>query len=349
MFVLRAERALWETALQDVVGDTDMAETAKLVFASGMHPRYRTQERLVWSDVAAPASEADVVGVATLDFPMIDNPRLATLSIVVSKDRRGAGIGTQLHAAALEVARKHNRSTVQTWTWESMEVPPGAETLSADGGSVDATSASSRFLSGRGYTLGQVERLARLILPSAEEATTQRDQVISSKHPDYEVITLKDNIPERLLGGVAQLCAAMSTEVPTCGMDLDQENWDAARVRAAMDEVVMAGREQLLTLIRHLPTQQLVAFTRIYRDTCFPQVVHQWETLVLEGHRGRGLGKLMKIVNHATAVEVWPGAQRLITGNASQNKYMLAINNDMGFVPFAASGFWELRARGTDG
>lgn len=340
---------MWGTVLLDTLGDTDMNETAELAFSSGMHPRYRMQERLVLSDVPEPRREEDVVGVATVDLPMADNSRLATLGIVVDKDRRGAGLGSALHAAALEVARRHGRTTIQAWTWESQNVQAGVETLVAGGGSIDATSPSSRFLMNKGYGLGQVERLSRLLLPGIDDAINQRDEVVGGKPRDYEVITLKDNIPERLLSGVAELCVAMSADTPTAALDLEREVWDAARVRAAMDEVEAAGREQLLTLIRHIPSQQVVAFTRIYRDVSSPQVVHQWETLVLQGHRGHGLGRLMKIVNQATAVEVWPGAKRLITGNASENSHMLAINDAMGFRPFAASGFWEMRTHGAHG
>lgn len=349
MFVLSAESAMWGTVLQDTTGDTDVRDSAELMFSRGMHPRYRIQKRLVASDVPAPRCEADVVGVATVDLPMAGNPRLATLSIVVDKGRRGAGTGTDLHAAALELARAHGRTTIQAWTSETLHVPGGVETLVAGGGRIDATSASSRFLVNRGYALGRVERLSRLLLPGIDESMTQRDEVIGSKPRDYEIITLKDNIPERLLGDVAELCSARSSDTATAGLDLAREMWDASRVRAALDEMQAAGKEQLLTLIRHIPTQQVVAFTRIYRDGSSPQVVHQWETLVLEDHRGQGLGKLMKIVNQATAVEVWPTAKRLITANASENDHMLPINDAMGFESFAASGFWELGARGTDG
>lgn len=349
MFVLRAESDLWGSVLQDTVGDKDMNESAELRFASGMHPRYQLQKRVVVSDVTQPRCEADVVGVATVDLPMADNRRLATVSVVVDWARRGSGIGTALHAAALSVARAHGRSTIQSWTWESRLVPEGALTLAASEGRIDATSPSSRALTKWGYALGQVERLSRLTLPDAQEATARREEVVTGKPKDYEVITLKDNIPDRLLSGVAELCEAMSSDVPTGGMDVERESWDAGRVRATMDEALAARREQLLTLIRHIPTQQVVAFTRIFRDASSPQVAHQWETLVLQGHRGHRLGILMKIVNQATAVEVWPTARRLITGNASENSHMLTINDALGYESYAASGFWELRTRGTDG
>ncbi len=349
MFVLRAESALWAEVLQDKAGDQDMFEPAELLFARGMHPRYVRQLRLVASDVGTPTSEDDVLGVATLEFPMYDNPRLATVSVVVTRARRGQGTGSALHASALEIAQENGRSTVQAWTYEPAEIPPGVRELAAQTGSgvVQADSPESRFLTGRGYALGQVERISRLALPGMEEACRQRDEAVASKPQDYEVITVGHAIPERLFAGVAELSAAMASDAPSGTLDLEEQSWDAARMRAQMESVETADREQILTLIRHVPTARLVGFTRIFRDRSVPEVGHQWETLVLKGHRGHRLGKLMKVVNLAAAVEFWPEVRRLITGNATENSHMLAINNALGFEPYAASGFWELRLHGT--
>ncbi len=351
MFVLRAESKLWAEVLQDKVGDQDMFEPPELLYARGMHPQYERQLHLVASDASPPSSEDDVVGVATLEFPMSDNPRLVTVSIVVRESRRGEGIGSALHEAALNAARKNGRSTVQAWTHEPLGIPDGAKELAAetDTGSVWADSPESRFLSGQGYVLGQVERISRLSLPTWDEVRHRRDEMLNQKPRDYEVITLGHDIPARLFDGVAALSAAMASDAPTGTLDLEDEVWDAARMRAQMESVEAADREQILTLIRHIPTAQLVGFTRIFRDRSVLEVAHQWETLVMQGHRGHGLGMLMKVVNLAAAVEFWPEVRRLITGNASENRHMLAINDALGFEPYAASGFWELRLRGSDG
>lgn len=350
MFVLRAERDLWDTVLQDKVGDLDLHESAKLQFSRGINPQYRMYRYLVASEVAVPLHEEDVLGVASLELPMMDNPRLATLSIAVRKGRRGEGIGAALHAAALDVAREHGRSTIQVWTWEPSEIPRGSLELAAETGSggVDAQSAESRFLTAQRYVLGQAEFMRRLVLPDMGEATASRDRALDGKPLDYEVITLNDVIPPRLHAGIAELCTAMGVDTPTGDLDLDEEAWDEDRVRASIAEVQAGDRGQMLTVIRHIPSQRLVAFTRIFHDRSKPEVGLQWETLVLKEHRGCGLGMLMKVVNHAAVVECWPGVKRIITGNASENSHMRTINDALGFEPYAATGFWELRLRGTD-
>lgn len=351
MFVLRAEEGLWDDVLLEKVGDVDMSEPAALTFSRGMHPQYRRMVYLVASDVDVPTREEDVQGMASIQLPTSDNPRLATVGVVVRRNRRGEGIGSALHAAALKVARKHGRSTIQAWTWEPPMLPTGGVELAAataDGG-VDANSSESRFLVRHGYVLGQVEHMSRLALQEIGEATRRRDDALRKKHPDYEVITIRNDVPHRLFAGIADLCTAMATDAPSGSMDLEDEVWNADRVSHFMEEVKAGDREQLMTVVRHIPSQRLVAMTRIFRDRSMLEVAHQWETLVLAEHRGRGLGLLMKIVNHAAVGEFWPEARRLVTGNASENSHMRTINDVLGFGAYAASGFWELRLRGTDG
>lgn len=350
MFVLRAERDLWATVLQEKVGDSDMDDSAEMSFACGAHPQYHRHVRLVASDVAVPTCAVEIVGVAMLDLPMADNPRLADVSIVIDPARRGEGIGSALHKAALTMAVHLGRTTLQTWTWEPARVPDGARALAAatGAGSVEADSRETRFLTRHGYVLGQVESISRLELPGRKALAEQRRLALARTPADYELITLHGRTPEEFLDEMATLSRTMTSDVPTGAMDLEDEVWDAERVRKSDDQWEVAGRDQVQTLVRHVPDGELVGFTRLFHDPSRPEVAHQWETLVVTAHRGHGLGMLMKVVNHAAAAAAWPQVARLITGNASENSPMLAINVALGYAPYAASGFWELR-HGADG
>lgn len=350
MFVLRAERDLWAEVLEDKIGDVDMAETDALAYSWGMHPQYQRNLHLVASDVVTPTCEADVIGVATIELPMADNLRLANVSVVVRRNRRCEGIGSALHAAALEVAAQQERSTMQAWTWEPSRIPDGARELRAETGSgrIEADSRESRFMTQRGWVLGQVERLSRLHLPAPEELRRSQSQALLGLPADYELITILGRTPIQFLDEAARLRTTMSSDVPSGAMDVEDETWDAVRIRATDDQLEAADREQLQTLVRHVPSGRLVGFTRLIRDRCLSSLAHQWDTLVVDDHRGHGLGMLMKVVNHAAVGEFWPDTRRLITGNASENDHMLAINIALGYQPYAVSGFWELRHRGSD-
>ena len=49
----------------------------------------------------------------------------------------------------------------------------------------------------------------------------------------------------------------------------------------------------------------------------------------------------MKTASHAALRRHWPATARVITGNASENQWMLAINRRLGFRPIAASGLFQ--------
>jgi RimJ/RimL family protein N-acetyltransferase len=63
-------------------------------------------------------------------------------------------------------------------------------------------------------------------------------------------------------------------------------------------------------------------------------------TGVLRAHRGRGFGLLMK--QHSLAWAAAAGITRVVTQNDETNAPMLAINERLGYRPFATSHAWVL-------
>jgi hypothetical protein len=62
--------------------------------------------------------------------------------------------------------------------------------------------------------------------------------------------------------------------------------------------------------------------------------VWQWGTLVLAEHRGHRLGLAMKARGlQELQRRVGPERSRILTGNAEQNRYMVSINERLGFRP----------------
>lgn len=341
-WAVRAEARLWDAVLVEKVGDADMAETVPLLISYGLSPQYNQVIRLVASDVPDPAREEDCIGVAEVTLPMADNPRLADINWTVRSDRRGEGVGTALLQACRQVAAEHHRSILTSFTWEPRDRPDGAQVVAArtGAGAVDINSRESRFLLAAQFQLNQVERISRMELAPGAELSRLRDEVRARTSPEYETLIVPGPTPDHLIDDAAALRVAMSTDVPHGELDLEPEAWDAARVRASDAEVEAADREQLQTLVRHIPSGRLVAFTRLFKDRTVDRVAHQWETLVVAAHRGHGLGMLCKVVNHAAVANHWPTVTSLITGNASENRHMLGINIALGYQPYARVGFW---------
>lgn len=347
-WVLRADAELWADVLDRKVGSRDLAETVPLLFSYGASPQYSEVTRLVSSDVEDPGSVEDCTGLAVVNLPTADNLDVAEISWVVRPDRQGEGIGSALYDAAVAVGRERSRTKFWAFTVEPVALAPDVPTLAASAGQgeVDATSRETRFLVARGFRLNQVERTSMLELPPADELARVRDELRSRTSDAYECLTFSGPAPDELLEQLAELNVHMSTDVPTGGVDA-REIWDADRVRTMDQKLELADREQVQTLVRHVASNRLVGFTRILKDRSVDHLAHQWETLVIKGHRGHGLGMLAKVTNHAAVGEHWPTVKRLSTGNATENQHMLAINIALGFQPHGGEGFW-IRTDGTE-
>ena len=67
----------------------------------------------------------------------------------------------------------------------------------------------------------------------------------------------------------------------------------------------------------------------------------QFATLVLKEHRGHKLGMLLKVANLAHLQREQPGHPSITTFNAEENRFMLDVNEAVGFVPIAAESAWR--------
>lgn len=334
MWTVEADVALWNAELVRVVGDDDMAETVPLKFAEGTQPQYSKHVRWVARD------GEEVVGVGMMELPQIDNRHLAFPVAAVAFEHRGRGIGTALYEAMEAEAAADGRTELSGWSW--VDPNPRGEVIQAKlSGAVAADDPNAHFMMARGYALNQVERISRLELPPQVEL----DRAVAPVDDAYELLTWFGRTPEEHLEHLAALHAAMSTDTPHGDADWEAEVVDEERVRSGEDSLELGDRDQLVTAVRHRESGDFVGFTRILVDRSKPEVGHQWETVVVSTHRGHGLGLAMKTRNHAELRRHWPRMQSLITGNAEENRHMLAINDAVGYRPYAATAWWLRKSR----
>ena len=72
--------------------------------------------------------------------------------------------------------------------------------------------------------------------------------------------------------------------------------------------------------------------SEILRDRTNPDAfLEQWDTIVLPEHRGRRLGMLVKAANLIQVHRAAPDATSILTWNAEENRYMLDVNEALGF------------------
>ncbi|WP_120002861.1 GNAT family N-acetyltransferase [Nesterenkonia muleiensis] len=312
----------------------DQREERKHVFAA-------VAEDAVTDELGLPTDTADYLGFAFLGLPLTDNLHLAFSDVAVAAEHRGRGIGTALWKAAEQTLRQAGRTTVTAWSI-NREPAEGEERLIPPTESgVIAVDAISRFAVRHGFTLEQVERHSTLVLPVAPEDTAAWQTEAQQKAgPDYRLVQWADDTPAEWLDALAELYRRMSVDVPQGGLELEEEAWDAERVRRRDQLLAKAKQDYVLTAAEHVPSRRLVAFTIIKSPQGKP-AAYQDETLVHGEHRGKRLGLWVKAANLEYLAREHPKVERIHTWNADENEHMLAINVRIGFRAASLEGAWQ--------
>lgn len=264
-----------------------------------------------------------VVGAVEVMLPVHDNPRLALLWLAVEPDHRRLGIGTALLEEAERIAADEGRTVL------------AAETEWREGGSDE----SGEFAARHGYANAQTMLRSEQTLPGDREAITAA--LAGPGAEDYAVESFVDDMPEEWLDDRALLQQRMSTDAPLDDLELEEEVWDADRLRQEQAADKLAGRRVIESVARHLPTGRLVGFTSIGVSSGTPHLGYQEDTLVLREHRGHSLGLRLKAANALRLMAELPEVAAIRTWNAASNVHMLAVNRQLGYVVDGYSREWQ--------
>ncbi|OLT53144.1 hypothetical protein BJF88_13055 [Cellulosimicrobium sp. CUA-896] len=338
-----------EAVDEQVYGHTDLSLDAGTVVNSVASGGYRrTVRRVAVADGAAPGSPArpeDVVGRSMVSMPLEGGTHVALVHVAVRPEHRRRGVGTALWEDALAITRDAGRHVVQGDSSFAPEPPPGPGALEAPTGSgrVPRDAAATRFVLRRGFTLEQVQRHSVLDLPVPAARLDPLRAAATERGADYRVHVWTDDVPERWLDQVAVLETRMSTDAPNAGLEVEEDPWDAQRVRTTVQDVHDRGQGFVIAAAEHVPTGTLAGFSMVTYPLDKPAVVYQEDTLVLREHRGRSLGMLVKVAVLDELARSRPTARRVHTWNAQENDHMLAINVALGFAPTSVDAEWQLR------
>jgi GNAT superfamily N-acetyltransferase len=257
------------------------------------------------------------VGYAVLRLSLIDNPRMGMFDLQVHPEHRRQGTGTALLRALLAVMTAEGRPV-----------------LFAES---HAGTAGDGFAGALGVRMVQVDRLSLLRLadvdwPDVEAAAT-------AKHSGYRLEASADRVPDELLEGYATAKAAMN-DAPHDDADLDDFVSTAETIRADFAFARTVGQPRVVFAV-HEATGEIAGFTDVLLSRTAAQWSHQGDTAVVPAHRGGGLGLWIKADMLLRLRAERPDVTELITGNAASNRYMLAINDRLGFRPWSEIHSWQ--------
>ena len=303
---------------------------------------YRADEVLPnWMDEDGPRVpyyarvDGAIVGRGVYEF-LLEDATTAWLQIEVLPAFRGRGIGRAL-ADELE-ARARREGRTKLLLYAASPDGPGERLASPTGfGSLPASNREVRCLLAAGFRLEQIERGSRMPLPVEVDVAT----AAAHSGPDYRVHCWTGGTPPEWLEDMATLHTRMSTDAPTAGLEEPEDVYTAERLAQLEANESLSGRPMLTAVVEHVPSGRLVGFTQLSVAAEPNRPIAQEDTLVLREHRGHGLGMLIKLANLEYAQREYPGHPSVITFNAEENRYMLDVNESLGFEPIGYEGAWR--------
>jgi GNAT superfamily N-acetyltransferase len=274
--------------------------------------------REVW--VVSSPEGGSVVGWYRLELPDLENLDQADLRLVVHPARRRHGLGRALLEHAAARAAEHGRSVLNSSTRRGTGGEAFARSVGAEPGLVDV----QRVMEMRAMS---DDRLARL-RETAEQAAA-----------DYSLVSWTGLVPEEFVEQAAALFAALN-DAPR-DPHVAPAVWDARRVRERVNDLrPHYGLRTYAVAARHDPSGELAALTEVAVDPADPRWGHQMLTGVIPAHRGHRLGLLVKLamVERLRATE--QAVERIETGNAESNRYMIAVNEALGYTILGQPADW---------
>ncbi|CAN7586435.1 GNAT family N-acetyltransferase [Terrabacter sp. LjRoot27] len=252
----------------------------------------------------------DLVGIASAQTAH-DTPDTCWVDVAVHPRSLRQGVGGRLARAAEQSAP----ATVSRFVASAYR-PTRATMDELVGG----------FAHRLGYALATTETVVELDLARA------RLPVDTDGHPTaYAISTHVDGVPEHLRAQVGVLKGLVDAEAPH-----GELGWQPTPVSAEeyAAEIALAQEQGRTTIesVALAPDGSVVAWTglAVGPDPARPAQIEG--TLVLSDHRGHRLGRAVKLASlHATREH--GRAARVRTSSDDENRWMRAVNAELGFVP----------------
>jgi GNAT superfamily N-acetyltransferase len=231
--------------------------------------------------------------------------------LFVAPPHRRRGIGRRLLAEVADIAQHAGRTLVMS-------------------GYAQGHHAGEAFARATGARLGNVERQNRVEVAELDRSLLER---WDAPAPGYSLVTFDGRCPDDLIDDVVALHNVMN-DAPRSD-SLGDFVFTAEQRRRSEAEHAADDSVEWFVAARHDATGELAGYTQLLIRRYKAWLVEQGDTAVAPAHRGHGIGRWVKAVNALRVLDELPNARVIETWNDGSNRWMLAINDDLGFRPVA--------------
>lgn len=263
-------------------------------------------------------ADGAMVGTGSLFLPLLDNREKAWLLVFVDPAAQGRGHGTALLAALVAEAQAADRTTLLVEAF----LPAGA----------GPAHPAHRMAARAGFELATNEVVRHLDLPVPEALLDTWIAEAAPHHAGYEIVTYVDDaVPDDVVASLVVLHGQLAVDAPTGSVQWEEERITPERFRAQRASSIASGLRMYETLA--IAPDGAVAAQSTLAVRLADDDVAQWGTFVHREHRGHRLGLAVKAANLRAVQRAHPTASRVHTQNEETNRWMIAINERMGFRP----------------
>lgn len=247
---------------------------------------------------AAARTGGVLVGLAKA-LPMIEpNAGMALVDVTVDPALRRRGIGTAL---LRHVVADVDRPRVAMWNV-------------AEGGP------GERWAVNRG-----MRRALSAVCLRADLADVPGDE---PPPPGYRLLSWRGAAPEDVVAAYA-VARRTIADAPTGSGDFRTPEWTVESVRDHEARLRAGGLDTLVVVATR--GAEVAALTEVFLTATVPHRADQGDTAVVPAHRGRGLGRCVKLRQLALLRRDNPAVTVVYTANAEENAHMRRVNEAIGF------------------
>ncbi|MEZ0580730.1 GNAT family N-acetyltransferase [Nocardioides sp. MH1] len=255
--------------------------------------------------------DGTVVGGGALAMSEYDNLHLSWAGVMIHPDHRRHGYGSEILSFLEDEARRHGRTSMGIGGWES--------------------EATRGFAARHGFEKKHQAINRRQYLADVDRAELQKryDEALEAA-ADYVLERRLFPTPDEELAEIAEMAAAIN-DAPTDDLDIEDEVFNADRMRAYEEACAFRKERAYRVVARHVPSGQLAGQTVVVVDSLAPTYGDQHDTSVVKAHRGHRLGLLLKAEMIRWLDEVEPQVEHIDTFNAESNDHMIGVNELLGY------------------
>jgi RimJ/RimL family protein N-acetyltransferase len=237
------------------------------------------------------------------------NKHIARLNIVVLKDYRRNGIGTEFLKYTVKEIQSLNRTIIECGS----DHEAGKAFLKHYGAEMTIEGAENRL------------EMEDVDWDMVQEWINEG----SKRAPGVKIETFLDECPEEILDEYCEMYTEALNMQPL-GETESRANMDAKARRKIEKRRKEIGQINY-TIITRENDGKISGMTEIFYDPREGDRMFQGLTGVRPEYRGRGLGKWLKALMIVHIKDNYPEVEKIITDNAETNEAMLSINERMGF------------------